>query len=68
MSAESFRKSEQYCRQQAETSVVPDKWLQKAKEWAELAEKLERRDQPVSQGDNQVGDSDGPDKRDGTTG
>ena len=68
MSAESFRKSEQYCRQQAETSVVPDKWLHKAREWAELAEKLELRDQHVSQSGNQVGDSDGHDKRDGTTG
>jgi len=68
MSAESFRKSEQYCRQQAETSLVPDKWLQKAREWAELAEKLERRDQPVSESDNQDGHGDGDDKRDGTTG
>ena len=68
MSAESFRKSEQYCRQQAETSLVPDKWLQKAREWAELAKKLERRDQPVSESDNQDGHGDGHDKRDGTTG
>jgi hypothetical protein len=66
VSAESFRKSEQYCREQAETSVVPEKWLQKANEWAALAEKLTLRDQPVSQSDNQ--DSDSDDKRDGTTG
>lgn len=68
MSAESFRKSEQYCRQQAETSLVPDKWLQKAREWAELAEKLERRDQPAGESDNPDGHGDGDDKRDGTTG
>jgi hypothetical protein len=68
MTAESFRKSEQYCREQAETSVVPEKWLQKAKEWAALAEKLEQRDLPVSQSDNQDGDSDGHNERTGTTG
>lgn len=49
MSAESFRKSEAYCREQAETSVVPEKWLEKANEWAALAEKLEQREQVVSE-------------------
>jgi hypothetical protein len=68
MSAESFRKSEQYCREQAETSVVPEKWLEKANEWAQLAEKLELGEQPAGHGDNQGGHSDRDDARDGTTG
>lgn len=52
MSAESFRKNEAYCREQAENSVVPEKWLEKANDWAALAEKLELRDQPVSDSAN----------------
>ena len=43
MTAEEFRKNEAYCREQAENSPLPEKWIEKANEWAALAEKLEQQ-------------------------
>lgn len=65
---EAFRKNEAYCREQAENSILPEKWLQMANEWAALAEKLSTPDEPVSDSIGQSGDGDSQDKRDGTTG
>jgi len=65
---EAFRKNEAYCREQAENSLLPEKWHQMANEWAALAEKLESPHQGPGDGNNQNGHSEGGGTRDGTLG
>lgn len=68
MSAEAFRKNEAYCREQAENSVIPEKWIEKANEWAALAEKLSTPADPVSESVDQNVDGDSQAERNGTSG
>lgn len=65
---EAFRKNEQHCREQAKNSLVPEKWLKMADDWAALAEKLSTPDQPASDGANQSGNGDSHNERNGTLG
>ena len=65
---DAFRKSEAYCREQAENSLLPEKWHRMANEWAALAEKLSTPDEPVSDSADQSGNGDNHDERNGTSG